>query len=130
MNNALTEIEQHLAWEASKQGLLMFEQTGEAGWPRWLVIGASNAHGFISLVPPGEKATPLQLQRLDSLVRIGHLATCADSKKGVEDFITEFAFTRVSQWHAAEAGQPTWERSAFAGGPPEQRCGVPTGRSA
>ena len=52
MKNSLTEIEQHLAWEASKQGLLVFEQTGEAGWPRWLVVGASNAHGFISLVPP------------------------------------------------------------------------------
>ena len=130
MKNTLTEIEQHLAWEASKQGLLVFEQTGEAGWPRWLVVGASNAHGFISLVPPGEKVTPLQLQRLYSLVKIGHLATYADSKKGVEDFITEFAFTRVSQWHAAEAGQPTWERSQLAGGPPEQGCGVPAGRSA
>ena len=37
------------AAQASKQGLLVFEQTGEAGWPRWLVVGASNAHGFISL---------------------------------------------------------------------------------
>ena len=82
MKYTLTEIEQHLAWEASKQGLLVFEQTGEAGWPWWLVVGASNAHGFISLVLSGEKVTPLQLQRLNSLVRIGHLATYADSKKG------------------------------------------------
>ena len=100
----LAEIEQHLAWAASKQGLLVLEQTGEAGWPRWLVLGESNAHGFISLEAPGEKLTSLQLHRVDSLARLGHLAICADSKVGVDAFIKELARTRVSQWHASEAG--------------------------
>lgn len=102
MEDTLTEIEQHLAWEASRRGLLVLKLTGEAGWPPWLVLGAANAHGFISLVPFGAKPTSIQSQRVDSLLKLGHLAVCTDSKAGVDAFIRKFEMTRVSQWQTPE----------------------------
>ena len=86
-------IEEHLAWEASKHGLLVIEQTGEAGWPRWLVIGDNNVHGFIELTAPSA-LTEVQLHRIDSLVRHGHVARCTDSTRKVDAFVDSLVLRR------------------------------------
>ena len=44
----------------------------------------------------------MQSQRVDSLVKLGHLAVCTDSKNGVDTFIKEFEMTRVSQWQTSD----------------------------
>ena len=86
-------IEEHLAWEASKHGLLVIEQTGEAGWPRWLVIGDTNVHGFLAVASPSA-LSELQLSRIDSLVRLGHLVRCTDTKRGVDAFVDSLVLRR------------------------------------
>lgn len=96
------DIESHLTRRVAALGGLAWKlvSPGTAGVPDRIVVvptpqGATI--GFLELKAPGEQLRPLQLERLETLTKLGAPAGWASSFAGVDAFLAALVAGRDSQ---------------------------------
>jgi hypothetical protein len=65
-----------------------FLSPGRAGMPDRMIVLPGNRISFLEIKAPGKKPRPLQLHVLALLTRLGCKAGWADSKGGIDAFLT------------------------------------------